>query len=177
MKKFLLRQLSWIAAATVFVTGLVSTVGTLRLVGKADSVVRNQADNLQTLEQFADRMDGCESARATYERVPGGRAVRLETILRETLDAESIEEIREHRVDIGNGWVLRKKEVILGETPMTAVMAAIRKAEAQRPPWLLAECVIRAAPLKPGHARVVLAFEVLERSSAASPWHASSSRL
>jgi len=169
MRTILFRKLSWILSAVVFGAGLMLTVGTVRSIRQTGLSMNDQAGRLQTLRQFADEMDRYVSARRRYEKLPGSRAVQLETILRETIDPEKIEEVRESRADIGNGWLRRTKEVILAEMPMQKVMDAIRKAEAQRPPWLLSECVIRAVPLTPGQGRSVLAFDVLERSSAASP--------
>lgn len=157
------------AAIAVFVAGLFLAAGAARRNREAAGFLREQARVLAAFDRLAGELDRYESARAAYENVPGGRAVRLETILRDAIEEERIEDARETRTEIGNGWSLRRKEAILSETAMSNVMSAVRGAEAQRPPWLLAECVIRAAPLAPGHGRAVLTFEVLERSSAASP--------
>lgn len=165
MKDRAVRRYIWMAALLTLAAGFLLTVQTLRQISEANVAVRGKRKQWAELQRLDEERDSYSSALSAYGRIPGRRAVMLETVLSGALSGVEAEDTRENIRELADGWTLRRKEVILGDIPLTGIMTAIRQAEAQRPPWRLAECVISASPLTPGHGRVVLTFEVLEHGS------------
>lgn len=172
MKILSASRMLWVVALTVVAVGMLMTLRSIDCLRSAETTLNEKIGDLRALRDMADELDEYMSAREAYERVPGGRPVKLEIVLAGALNGVVPLDIRASVDELDDGWLLRRKEVTYGELPLAGVVAAVRKAEAQRPPWSLVECAVRASALNPGHGRAVLTFEALERSSRSSPGHA-----
>ena len=154
----------WVSASLSVGLGGWMTVVTFSGLRETGQAMQQRGTELAALTAQVERMVPYEMARNTYDAIPGGRPVRLDPMLNGLGTRIDLAAIRDTVKELGDGWVLRKKEVVVGEGPLEDVLAAIREAEAQRPPWRLAHGVIRASGHTPGYGSAVLTFAALEKS-------------
>jgi len=156
-------DLLWAASGILAAVAIAVTVHTVRTLGATRERLDARLATAAALRVLAGEQAAWEACRRKLDAVPGAKAVKLETILRSALAGAAPEDVRDTAEELEAPWRLRRKEVVLGDLPLERVLAAVRQAAAQRPPWRLAECRIEAAPATPGRGRAVLVFETLEK--------------
>ena len=153
----------WGAAAILTAAAVAGTVHALRTLDASGERLAARRETAASLRVMAGELAALQARRRKLDAVPGAKAVQLDTILRSALGGAAADDVRESTEELDPPWRLRRKEVVLGDLPLERVLAAVRQAEAQRPPWRLAECRIEASPAAPGRGRTVLVFETLEK--------------
>ena len=166
MKPRTLTASLWGAALLSLGLGASLTVATFRDLRGTRQALDRRGEELGALDALVESMQPYEAARHTYETIPGGRPVRLDPMLSVLGSRVDLAAIRDTVTELDDAWVLRKKEVVVGEGPLQEVLDAVRQAEAQRPPWRLEHGVIRASSHTPGYGSAVLTFAALEKSGA-----------
>jgi len=154
----------WLSALISLVAGIVMTVHNLRSSESVGERFRKQIGELKILKNQETDLARHEAARKKYEQIIGKKPVLLNAILQETLPGVKVDEVREARKDLIDGWSLRQKEISMSEVSLEKVMDFIQKAESQKLPWSLAKFVVRTAPRTAGTGHVVLVMECLEKA-------------
>jgi hypothetical protein len=158
-------QLLWLCALAVLGAGLLVTTQTWRRWGERSSRLERKRDILVRLQGKALELERFRTAMERFEALPDKRPEPLTTLLSRTLAGHAPEDVRESRRELEEGWVLRRQEVVFADVPLQAWWAFLQEAEASRPPWRLAACIIRASPQTTGRGHVVTTLEAAERTN------------
>jgi hypothetical protein len=155
----------WVLAAVAVAAGGIMTARTL---AGARAVTANldrklgETQRLRSLEFEAARF---RAARLAFDQLPRKQAANLAPLLKEFFPDVDVQQ-RDERKEIGEGWVLRHKELTLSGVPlkktMDGAMAFVRKAEAQRPPWRLTKCEVKASSSSEGAGDIALGLDAVE---------------
>jgi len=164
-----MRSLVWGAAAASAVAGVWLALHAAGAVDRAGRELARKRSELDELRAVAGELARSAAAKAVFEGEPGRRPAAVAALLDEVLPGVKPEDSRERRREIAGGWLVREHEFAFGEVPLGKVMDFAAKAEAQRPPWKVTKCVIRASPHAPGTGRVALVLEALEKAGEAVP--------
>lgn len=157
-------KLIWLSALVFFAAGIVMTVHNLRSSELMGERFRKQIGELKILKNQEIELARHEAARKKYDQISEKKPVSLNAILQETLAGVKVDDVRESRKDLVDGWSIRQKEVSISEVSLGRVMDFIQKAESQKLPWSLARFIVRAAPRTAGTGQVVLVMECLEKA-------------
>jgi hypothetical protein len=123
---------------------------------------RKRAEVLRVLA-LEQRLNRMRQAKESYAGMAGRQAEPTAGILREVFAGLRVDEPRETRRDLGDGWVARHEEISLGDVPLAKAMEYMRRVEKLKPPWIVTKCSIRTTGETPGVANVVLDIEAVEK--------------
>jgi hypothetical protein len=157
-------RLLWGLAGAAAAAGAVMTIATLRDLAKGRKQIERGLAQIAELRPVEQALGEGLAAKEAFDALPAGRPAPLAEIAKRVLPECRAEEGRETSQIVAPGWVLRRKEISLGETPLARAMEFVREAAAQRPPWVPEKLAIRASPGAPGTGQVVLVMEALERN-------------
>ncbi|OGV68004.1 MAG: hypothetical protein A2283_10715 [Lentisphaerae bacterium RIFOXYA12_FULL_48_11] len=153
----------WLSALVCLVAGIVMTIHNLKRSESIEERFRKQIGELKILRSQESDLNRHETARREYELVTDKKPVPLNTVLQETLAGVKVDDVRESRKELVDGWALRQKEISISDVPLDKVMDFVEKAESHKFPWSLARFVVRSAPLASGKGQVTLLMESLEK--------------
>ncbi len=162
MKKMNKLHLIWLIALILFVAGLLFSLQTLRQLKNTDKKLKEKISDISLMQEFTRDLSIYIKAKEAYRKIPGASPVRFESLF----DASGLiakENVRASEVQLDDNWFVLRREVVIDDGELEAVITFIKKAEAQRPPWRLSSCDIKSSTVAPGHGRVVLLFEALEQ--------------
>lgn len=155
----------WAISAVAIAAGALMTARTFAGAWAASSELGRklrEAEQLRNLDFEAARY---RAARRAYEQLSRKQAASLAPLLKEAFPDVEIQQ-RDERKEIGEGWVLRHKDLTFSGVPlkksMDGAMALVQKAEALRPPWRLTTCEVKASPSSAGSGDIVLGFDAVE---------------
>lgn len=154
----------WLSAMLFLVAGIIMTVHNLNSSGAIGERLRKQVGELRILKNQEADLARHEAARKKHEQVVDKKPVPLNAILQEILVGVKIDDVRESRKDLVDGWAIRQKEISISEVSLAKVVDFIQKAESQKLPWNLGRFVVRTAPRTAGTGQVVLVMECLEKA-------------
>jgi hypothetical protein len=129
----------------------------------AARLARRQAD-LRRLEEMQTAVARYRRMVSAFESLPATHPVPVSEFVRAELPGVTAEIREQPSQPVVAGWVLRRVEIAVPEVSLDAFATFVARAEAQRPPWRLAECSIRASPRTGGYGQVTLVLEGLART-------------
>lgn len=154
----------------VWVLAAAAMLGGVSLAVYASSAIRSASVRLTETARLVDQLKGdlqktvrTAQARELYSKLPPLKADALQECLSSTVGAQVIDDSRDVRQDMGQGWSARQKELTFNDVPVSRVMDFVRKAEALRPPWIMTRCQIRSSPSAAGTAQITVVMETVER--------------
>jgi hypothetical protein len=158
----------WAAAWAALLAGAAWTGGVWhRRPALRERLAHRQAE-LRELAAVQAEVAPLEAARALFEALPAAaRPAPLAALADRTLPGHKPDGVRSLPAEAAAGWEARQEELSFRGAPLERLMAFAREAEAQRPPWRLRRCVVRAAS-GGGPAQAVLRFESLARGAGAA---------
>jgi hypothetical protein len=148
----------------VVATAAATTGWTLKEMATTSRKLTTRGEALEQLRATQADMLQYEEAHRKIDQANMGPLVDLNNILNTTLGQSRPESIRPSELQTVPGWRVRQKELSFDKLPVARLMQLVRMAEAQRPPWRLVRCVVRASSHTAGTGKVVLLFEGVERS-------------
>ena len=155
--------LAW-AAAIVAVVGLVMTAQSVSRRAEVARRLSRKAADLGALQALQHTVQRQRAILADFEQRGGQRPVPLNTVLK-TVWADLTPELKEQDVALSvPGWTARRVSVTLTDVEYDGLARFFQLAEAQRPPWCLVECSVRASPQAGRAAQADLVLEAIERS-------------
>ncbi len=157
-------KIIWIAALLFLFAGVIMTVHNLNRSKTTRERMNKQLGELRILRNQEADLARHEAARREYEQVADKKPVPLSKLLQETMEGIKVDDVRESRKDLVDGWSVRQKEISMSEVSLGRVIDFINKAESQKLPWSLARFTVRTAPRIPGSGQVVLVMECLEKT-------------
>ncbi len=148
-------------AALAFAAGLGLTALTAREAGAQLRAAQKRAAvraELQAVRRDADRY---HAAVGLFEALSNSAPASLAGLAAAAVTnaAPDLRELESRALD--RGWTLRRVEVIFNELQLDQLPAFLGSAEAQRPPWRLAECAVTASSRADGYGRAVLILEAI----------------
>ncbi len=156
-------RIVWASAALCLAAGLVLAVQSARGIRGSTERLERKLRDIEKLKALEREEKRCVQAQQMYEKLANKHPDSLEGLLKEFPSAYKADDSKEARKDLTAGWVVRQKELSFGEVSMEKIVEFVRKAEAQRPPWVLTRCAINSAPGSGGTAQVILQLEAVER--------------
>lgn len=157
-------RIFWGCAAAVFFSGIVLAVKVAGSVPPARDQLTRVGVNLHRLALLESDLARYEAARSLFEALPVKRASALEQLASGVFREAKSPEIQEQETIAVGEWFLKRYEVSFPDAPLAHVLEFASLAEAQRPPWRLVQCEIRASSRTSGTGHVTLVFESLEKS-------------
>ena len=155
-------RLVWVVALLLLVIAVVLTFMTFNKLGDVDKKLRGGLVDIGVMLQSERDLSAYIVAKEAYSMMPGAHPVRFESLFGAANNIAA-ENIRASEVELDDGWVVLRREVVIADGALDNMMSIIRKAEAQRPPWRLSSCTIRSSTVAAGYGRVVLLFEAMEQ--------------
>lgn len=160
MKTSLL-QVLYGAAALALAAGLVLAVLTARGAGERLRKLQKRAAVREELQAVRLAQERYRAAVQFFEALSNTAPASLAGLAAAAL-TNGVPDLRELEArPLDQGWTCRRMEVIFNELSLARLPAFLAAAEAQRPPWRLAECSLTASPKSDGFARVVLVMEAI----------------
>ncbi len=162
MKKMNKLRLIWLIALILFVVGLLFSLQTLRQLKNTDKKLKEKISDISLMQGFTRDLSVYIKAKEAYQKITGASPIRFESLF----DASGLiakENVRASEVQLDDDWFVLRREVVIDDGELEAVITFIKKAEAQHPPWKLSSCDIKSSTVAPGHGRMVLLFEALEQ--------------
>lgn len=157
-------QVLMIAGVVAGLIGVVLTVQSVRATPAALAQLQRRADDyarIQALGADAERARAVLRARAELGR---DRAVPVDDLVMSAFPGLSPQVQPRDVRPVADGWLVRSVEVVLDDAPLSGVGKLSVEGAALRPPWRIAEVSITASD-RPGHGRVSLLLEAIERGS------------
>ena len=163
--------LLWLAAAAALAIGAALSGYAARHIAASKTRLTRELHDLDTLRAVEADLRRYEAAWETFQKGTLDPPISLVDLLPQVLPEVKAEEMRDLSVHSVPGWMIRRKEITLGQAPLGKAMEFVRRAEAPptnmearvRPPWRLAKCVLRASSADPGIGQAVLIMETVER--------------
>ena len=152
----------WLVALILVLAGMLLSVKTFRQLADADKKINGKLANIDMMKKSASDLSVYIAAKESYQLIPGAHPVKFESIFN-LPGVVAAKNIRESELPLEDDWFILRREVVIDDCELDALMTVIKKAEAQRPPWKLSSCNVKSSSVAPGHARVVLVFEALEQ--------------
>ncbi len=156
-------RIIWAGAALFLAAGLVLAVQSARGIRSSAEKLDRKLRDIGELRALEDQEKRYVLAQQMYEKLPNKHPGSLDGAFKEALSPHKADDSRETRKELGQGWVAHQKEFSFGEIPVAKIVEFVRKAEAQRPPWILTKCVINSAPGTGGTAQVSIQLEAVEK--------------
>jgi hypothetical protein len=153
----------WMSVIAVGALSLFLTARQFVYMRAASGRLARKVEELGRLLVLQDELQRDEAARKRYEAIETGQPASLGGPLKEVVSEPEKLDIRDTVREAVPGWVVRQKEITFGDVPLGKAMEFVRTVEAQRPPWRLTKCVIRASSHTEGVAQTVLVLDALER--------------
>jgi len=153
-----------VAALVGIVTG---TAAVIRVAAGASAVtarMKEKMANITELSEMHARLGKAVSARQTFGALTNCTPVSINSLVRECVPGAGTDDSRDNRRELAGGWILREREVTLTSVSFADMLALAAKAEAQRPPWQLVSCTLRAGDGKTGIGQAQMLFQALEKS-------------
>ena len=162
MKRINKFRVIWLVALLFFVAGVVLTFKTFRQLHDADRKLKEKLYDISMMQEYSRNMSVYIAAKEAYKRVPSARPVKFESVF-DTSEVSAKDNIRSSELALEDDWFVLRREIVIDDGELGNAMMLIRKAEAQRPPWKLSSCNIKSSSIIPGHGRMVLTFEAMEK--------------
>jgi hypothetical protein len=156
--------LFWLCAGILLAAGTVMTGLNVRRANVVSERMNRKIGELKVLRSIEADLARYEAARKSVEQLPEKHPDPLLNAVQEILPGVKADDVRDTRRESVQGWVVRQKEISFGDVPVGKVMELVRKVEAQKLPWLLSKCVIRASPKAAGTGQVILLMEAVDRT-------------
>jgi hypothetical protein len=169
VKKLTARQVLWSVALAVLAIGLLAAARALHDLAASRAGFASTLAEFKRLGTVEADLAGYLAARAAYEALPSPRAQDPGEALRRVLPGTRVDGSKEERAEAAPGWVRRRREYVFGAVPFGKVMEFVAAAEAQRPPWRLVRCTLRATTPQGGTGQAAIVLEALEKSGGAGP--------
>lgn len=161
MKKINKLHLIWVVTLILLVAGVLLSLQSFREFTAVDKKMRAKLRDIDVMRNSLRELSAYTAAKEAYQLIPGAHPVKFESVIDITMIAQ--ENIRSSEVSLDDDWFILRKEVVIDDGDISAVMTLIKKLEAQRPPWKLSSLNIKSSPVAPGRGRMVLLFEALEQ--------------
>lgn len=161
-KRLLLRMLP-AAALVVLVAGAACAARSLREMRLTAGHVGDKIGRLRELQRIRDGNTADPEAVAALEALSARQPPDLAAMCRQLLPGVS-PQLEEHPpVPAGDAWLLRQADLSIDYVALSQLADFLGRAEAERPPWRVRECLIEADPAAPGQGRVTLKLEALQK--------------
>lgn len=156
-------QALWAATGVALALGLWLTAQSVRMTPDYARWIARKSGDVQQLYRMQSALRRDREAIAAFEALDPKPLVGLSDAIRQIMPGVSADvRQRESRSAI-EGWTVRRMEVELNEAPLEQLGRLLYRIESSRPPWRLVECNLLASDRNPGHARVTLILEGLEK--------------
>jgi hypothetical protein len=153
----------WTLAGAALLAGIGMTVLTVRDLRSARDQMERTAGTIEKLQAQEKDLSRRLEAREMFEQLARKRPVALSDLLQKMLPGSRADESKEVRQELPAGWTLRRKEIGLADVSFAKMMEFAQAAEAQRPPWRLVKCTLRASSREDGVGQAALLFDALEK--------------
>ena len=154
----------WALAIAVLLMGFTVAGRSFRLIRETTRLLDKKQADIETLRSLDRRVRPGEVARRRFEEMAvDPAAVSLDDLAARVMAGVHIDDSRTMTDAIEPGWNVRRVEWTLHHVPFDPLMTFVREAEAQRPPWRLVECTLRASSASPGAGQAVIMLETVER--------------
>lgn len=163
MGKPLITGMLPLAAGLVLLTGLVLASRALREMRVTAGHIEDKVLRLQELHRIRDGKTAAPASVAAFESLSTQQPPNLSAMLEQLLSGIDFEYTESVPVAAGSAWLLREAEVKFESVPLPRLAEVIGRAESERPPWRVRDCLIEAGGDQPGQGRVTLKLEALHK--------------
>lgn len=163
MNEHRMLRLLWLGAFAVLALGAGMAIRTSgRLRGDA-ARIRRKAEELESLRMEKAMLEDYTVAVRAIDALPATARESFAGILKSATGTAQPEDVRDLYEPCAPGWTLHVKELVFDDLAIEEAMRLVGELEAQRPPWRMAKCGIRASSQEAGRGRVMLRMEHLEK--------------
>lgn len=149
--------------AALLLLGVIWTLNTAAgFSAQSASLQRKQAD-AQTLEIYTRATANQRAVVALFDALERQRLTDITALVREAAPNVSAEVRRRESTPVWEGWTAQQIEIQLDNIPLPTLGRLMDTFTASRPPWSIVEGNLLALDHVPGHARVTLLVEGLEK--------------
>jgi len=156
-------KLWFLAALAVLLAGILMTLQEVRHLAAVSRRLTRKHGEMARLQQLAGEVARGEETIREFGALSDRRPGSLRGLLDRTFPGSKAQDVRESVRESVPGWIVRQVEIAFSEAGIAEVAAFVAAAEAQRPPWRLARCLVNSSPHTPGAAQVVLQLETAEK--------------
>ena len=158
------RTLTWGAAVAAVLIGLSMAGQSLLSLKPTTARLQRRLADLRQLRAMQATLAGHHNAIEAFEKIGAAYPVPLSGLVQTVLPDEAAE-VRPHDpAPLIPGWTLNRAEVVFQSVRLERAAELIAKAESQRPPWRVAECVITSIREGDGRGQVKLVLESIEKA-------------
>lgn len=154
----------WIAAALAVSLGIILMISTIVSLRKDRARLQDYADDMKQLLAEKRLSSEAKGAVQVFEQLANPHPAPIRKLLRNTVGDEDYSSQAPPPKQTINGWQVRQMEISFADIELGKVATFLAKAEAQRPPWRLARCVIHSTSKAGGKGRVSLTLEALDKT-------------
>jgi hypothetical protein len=156
----------WVAAGLAVLIGIGLTVRSAATLRPAEQRLHRKLADLEQVRRLKTEADRQQAVLETFAQRAPRPLSALDALVKANIP-EQAGAVRElEPMPAPPGWAVRRTALTLTNVRFDNLDALLTAAEAQDPPWRLAECTIQASTQPDRAAQVELVFEGIEASGA-----------
>jgi hypothetical protein len=143
--------------------GVLLMLTTLSTIRRNSQKLKTHAENIEKLQKLEHLSREARTAVRAFEQLPNPHPVPIRQLLRESIGDEKYNAQAPPPKSKIKGWLVQQMDISFTDIELSKVAAFLEKAEAQRPPWRLARCIVHSSSAAGGSGRVSFTLEALDK--------------